>query len=77
MDRPDELYANQPDGAEPRLTRALRRLARIGLGALGGAALGGAYLLLGACPGGSCHITSNPGLLLGLGALVGGFAATR
>ncbi|MBW2454036.1 MAG: hypothetical protein JRI68_05985 [Deltaproteobacteria bacterium] len=69
------MTALEADSPPPRPW--LRRLGRVGLGTLGGAGLGLAYALLGACPGGSCHITSNPGLLVVLGALVGGFAATR
>lgn len=61
----------------PRPRPWLRRLGRVGLGTLGGAGLGLAYALLGACPDGNCHATSNPAMLIVLGALIGGVAATR
>ncbi|RLB55810.1 MAG: hypothetical protein DRI90_19180 [Deltaproteobacteria bacterium] len=77
MDPTDRLLVKQSDDEEPKPRRRLRRLGRIGLGALGGAGLGLAYAVLGACPDGSCHVTSNPGMLMTLGAVVGVVAAVR
>jgi len=77
MHSSDEPTSPLLEAEPPRPRSWLRRAGRIGLGALGGAGLGLAYLWLGACTDGSCLITSHPALLVVLSACVGGFAATR
>lgn len=75
MDQTDRLSANHLADPDLKPRRRLGRFGRIGVGTLGGAGLGFAYAWLGACPDGSCHMTSNPGMLVILGAVVGAVAA--